>query len=405
MKVLIVSQFYYPEPFRIHDIAKGLVTRGHEVCVLTTNPNYPHGSIYDGYENRGTKIELIDGVKIVRVVSRPRGKGLLGLMLSYLSFCIKACLNLHTILKEEFDVVYSYQLSPITQVIPAIIVSRNKHIPLYLYCLDLWPESVVEYVNNKSGLIYKSTKYISSCIYRSADRIGVTTTFFADYLCKVCNVDKSKIEYVPQHSDDVMEGIDLTAIDNGCVDICFMGNVGISQNIEMVIKAVHRIKDVDGFRVHIVGSGSKLENAVELANSLHVEDKIIFHGRKSYSEMGDYYKLADVCLLTLCGKTLLGLTIPGKMQNYMAAGKPILASMGGDVQGIIRCADCGICVRPDDEELLADAIVEILGKQSEFGRWGKNSRDYYLQYFTLEKYLNKLESSLEYIVSDKNEII
>ena len=396
MKILIVSQFYYPEPFRVNEIAEGLVARGHHVVVLTTFPSYPYGATYEGYRNSGKVVEVINGVKVIRVSSIPRKIGLVNLILSYVSFCINACLNLRIVLKEPFDVVYSYQLSPITQVIPAIIASKKIRIPHYLYCLDLWPESVVEVLCEKS-LLCKIIHKLSSYIYNCANRIGVTSPSFKDYLCEVCKVKQGNVEYLPQHSDDIMSGQDLTALSDGCVDICFMGNVGASQNIELVVSAVHKLKDVEGFKIHIVGSGSKYNDAVSLCERLHLEDKIVFHGRKPYSQMGEYYKLADVCLLILTNKTFIGSTIPGKLQNYMAAGKPILASIGGDTCGIIEEADCGVYCKPDDEDALVNAILTIVNKQEEFSRWGENSRGYFLQHFTINKHLDRLEHCLEQI--------
>lgn len=403
MRILIISQYYYPEPFRVHEIAEGLVAKGHDVTVFTTFPNYPEGRTYDNYENRGVKVVMQNGVKIIRVASRPRGGSVISLAISYLSFCWNTLLRSNLISKNDFDIVYSYQLSPIFQVVPAIRIAKRERIPLYLYCLDLWPESICEFVPRSKSLIFKIVKRISSAIYKRADFVGVTSPSFISYLSTVCGVDKRKIEFLPQHSDDVCLGeSDMCTIDNGCVDIFFMGNVGISQNILKVIDAVRKIEDKSLLKLHIVGSGSMLKEAILYVHKLGLEDTIIFHGRRPYREMSKFYRMADVCLLTLRGNTILGCTIPGKLQNYMSAGKAILAFSNGDASTVIAEADCGICVEADNVDKLSQAIQTLLDSKDKIGQWGINAREYYKSHYTLDIHLSKLEKRLMALIKDES---
>ena len=140
MKILIVSQYYYPEQFQINEIAPALVKLGHSVTVLTGLPNYPKGKIYDGYEDAYKSQEVIDGVEVIRVKEHPRKKGALHLLWNYWSFAAKGN-NRAKKLKEKYDIVLAYQLSPITSVYPAITYAQRHKVPLLLYCLDIWPES------------------------------------------------------------------------------------------------------------------------------------------------------------------------------------------------------------------------------------------------------------------------
>lgn len=402
MKILAICQYYYPEPFRIHEICQELVKRGHKVTVLTTYPNYPAGRIYDGYENEGMKREMIDGVDVIRISSRPRKSGAINLGLSYFDFYLRANRFIDRF-EEDFDVVYSYQLSPVMQTIPAYRYANKHNVPLYVYCLDIWPESILDVFPSNKSLFYKWVKQWSVSIYKKADVIGVTSQSFVDYFHEDLSIKDIKVHYLPQHSDDVKGDSDFSVSDDECVDIFYMGNIGESQNMDMIIDAVAMIKNMDGFKLHIVGDGSLYKHSITRVEEEGLSEKIIFYGRKPYSEMPSFYKKADVCLLTLANVSKIGLTIPGKLQNYMAAGKPVIASIGGDAPKVIQEAACGICAKPDDPKALADAIVEFVNNMSEYREYGVNARNYYLEHFTLKKHVDILEEELIGLVNYKSQ--
>ena len=401
MKILIVTQFYYPEPFRVHEIAEKLANGGHIINVLTTYPNYPHGFFYDGYKVRGTLRENLNGVEITRIPSRPRGKSKLGLVASYLSFYKRAKKYLKHRKEVDFDVVYCYQTSPILQAIPAKWLSKKYDIPFYIYCLDIWPESIRDVFPNKKSIVYKSIKNISIKIYNSATKIGVTSKSFIPYLHSECSVPNEKLVYLPQHADDIADGVDLTTIENGCMDIVFTGNVGESQNMDQIIDAVKLLADLKDFIIHVVGSGSVLKQTQERVKKEGLSEKIIFYGKRPYKEMVDFYRLADACLLTLSNKTQTGLTVPGKLQGYMAAGKPIIASINGDAADIIREANCGICIPADDVQALADALRDFICNRENYIECGKRARKYYEENFTLKRHIDALNKQLYAMVEEK----
>lgn len=403
MKILVVCQFYYPEPLRIHEIAEGLVVKGNEVTVLTTYPNYPGGDTYPGYENKGVKREDINGVKVIRISSRPRKQGSINLGLSYFDFYLRAN-RFISHFDEEFDVVYSYQLSPVMQTIPAIKYARKHKVPLFTYCLDIWPESIRDVFPSDTSIFFKWVMKMSVSVYRDAYRlglIGVTSQSFIDYFKDDLGMETDRIVYLPQHSGDVKGEQDFTSEENGCLDIFFMGNVGESQNFDMIIDAVGLIGDRKGFVLHVVGDGSVYQYVVDRVNGEGLSDKVVLYGRKPYSDMPKYYKMADVCLLPLTNTTKVGLTIPGKLQNYMAAGKMVIASIGGDAPRVIQEAQCGVCVEPDNARALADAILEVLENRDKYSECGNNARKYYLEHFTLEKHLEGLLAQMEKIITAK----
>ena len=394
MKILVVTQYYYPEPFRINEICEELVNRGHNVTVLTGIPNYPDGEIYSGYIDRNSE-EIINGVKIIRCASRPRYKGYLNLFLNYLSFYYAANRRLKHV-RGNFDIVYTYQLSPITSSMPAVKYAQNKKIPLLMYCLDLWPESIVGQISEKN-YIFRVVRRLSEKIYKSCDRILVTSPSFTRYLELVCGVKTTVMRYVPQHANDVLPLIKNTEHDS--LNFVFMGNVGISQNVQCFIKACSHIKDRHDFKIHIIGSGAMLEEVISLAKELKVDDSVIFHGRKPKSDMPQYYGIADVCLVSLRDEGAVSWTIPGKVQEYMSAGKPILASISGDTEFIINDARCGKALKNDDIEGIAETIQEWVKNPSVLKDMGKSSRWYYEEHFTLKKHVDVLEQELNNLIN------
>lgn len=395
MKILVVSQYYYPEPFRLHEICEGLVNRGHSVTVLTGIPNYPDGEVYKGYQNENFE-EIINGVRVIRCASRPRHKGYLNLFLNYLSFYVAANRRLKDI-KDDIDVIYTYQLSPITSSQPAVKLARKKKIPLLMYCLDLWPESIVGQISSKH-IIFKVVRNLSAKIYKACDKILVTSPSFIHYLETICSVDSVRLRYVPQHANDIRSSIFNEAHEG--MNFVFMGNVGMSQNVQCFIRACSLIEDRSGFKIHIVGSGSSLDDIKALAKELNVEDSIVFHGRKPKSEMSKYYSIADVCLVSLRDEGAVSWTIPGKVQEYMSAGKPILAAIEGDTKFIINDARCGKALKNDDIEGIADTIKAWVRNPLALQEMGRCSRWYYEEYFTGEKHVDMLEQELKQLVCE-----
>lgn len=390
MNVLVVSQYYYPEPFRINEICEELVRRGHRVTVLTANPNYPDGEIYGGYQNVDS-MEEINGVTVYRCKCRPRHKGAVNLGLNYIDFVIQAN---QTIMKldDNFDCVYVYQLSPVTSCLPAIRYKKKKKVPMFLYCLDVWPESLKgTALGSPIGL--KVFGVISKYIYKSADKIAVTSPSFKRYLCRLCGIAEEAISFIPQHSGMVTcNNIEPAVLkDVKKTNFVFMGNIGESQNIECLLQALSHIEDRCKIMFHIVGSGSRYEICKELAKKLKVEDAVTFYGRYPKSDMPKFYALADVCYVSLKDEGIVGSTIPGKVQEYMSAGKPILACMNGDTKNVLQDADCGICVPAEDDKQLADAIIMMTGNSVNLALLGENSKRYYEKHFTIASHVDQLE--------------
>lgn len=388
MKILVICQYYYPEQFRINDICEQLVLEGNSVTVLTGLPNYPKGKILNEYKWGKRRKEEINGVKVIRSFEVARGKGSIRLALNYLSYMLSASIKT-LFLKKDFDIIFVYQLSPVTMAFPAIILKRITKTPLYLYCCDIWPESLKNIISDENNIVYKLLKRFSTYLYTKCDGIGITSKPFFDYFSDVHNIFKDKISYIPQHAEESYLSINEPE-DNGVVDFVFMGNIGIAQDIDCILDAVRRLKDEFDFKVHFVGDGSYLENSKIIVENNGLSKHVVFHGRHPLDDMPKFYMIADACLLTLKGNSLVGLTMPSKLQGYMAAGRPIIGAINGSAQEVIRDSKCGICVNASDSKELAMAMGDFIENRYKYIKCGDNGRRYFMENFTKKIFMVKL---------------
>ena len=317
MKILVICQYYYPEPFRISDICEELVKRGHEVTVVTGTPNYPMGEIYKGYEHGRKKCEVINGVSVYRCFTIGRKGGTIKRFLNYYSYAISS--TLHTVfMKNEYDVVFVNQLSPVMMSYAGIAYKKIHHKKLVMYCLDLWPASLCAGGISNNSMIYKVFHRISANIYRNADRILITSNMFSEYLHDELMIKTKRISYLPQYAEQLFDPITCAKTPDDYTDLMFAGNVGKVQNVEIIIKAAYKLKDKK-VRFHIVGDGTDIDRLIHLKEKYKISN-VIFHGRQPLEKMPAYYRMADAMLVTLKDDPVLSLTLPGKVQTYMAAG-------------------------------------------------------------------------------------
>lgn len=391
MKILVVCQYYYPEPFRISDICEELVRRGHDVTVVTGVPNYPEGEIYKGYENGSKREELINGVKVYRCHTIPRKTGAIYRLLNYNSYSYSSSRFVGS-LPDDYDVVFINQLSPVMMAKAGIKYAKRHHKPCVLYCLDLWPKSLAVGGISESSLIYRHYHRVSARIYRSVDKILITSRSFSDYFEKEFGIDKSKITYLPQYAEELFSNIPPKKPDTVC-DLVFAGVVGTAQSVITIVKAAEILKDKP-VRFHIVGSGIELEDLRKYADE-HQLNNIVFYGRKPLVEMPRYYAMADAMLLTLQADPVLSMTLPGKLQSYMSAGKPVIAAIDGEAQRVIGEARCGYSSPAEDAEALAENIRRFVADNDK-QNLAHNARSYYEQHFDKDRFISDLLNILNY---------
>lgn len=398
MKILVVCQYYYPEQFRINDICEQLVKNGHQVTVLTGLPNYPTGHIPSEYKLGRKRKEIINGVEILRTFEIGRKSGVMGMALNYASYMLSASIKA-IFFKKDFDCIFVYQLSPVTMALPGVVLKKITNKPLYLYCCDIWPESMKNILPNEDSLIFKVVKKFSTFLYSKCDEITVTSKPFIEYFNKEHKIPTGKISYIPQHAEDIYLEMDFSA-SNNMIDFVFMGNIGIAQDIDCILDATEMIKDTSNFKIHFVGDGSYLNKSKDIVKVKGLDNIIVFHGRHPLEQMPEYYKLADACLLTLKDENLIGLTMPSKLQGYMAAGKTVIGAINGAAQEVIDESQCGVCVNASNSKALAMAMKDFINNPEKYKSCGKNARDYFKKHFTKQIFIDKLEKKLNDLVED-----
>ena len=311
-KILVICQYYRPEPFRVSDICEEMVRRGYEVQVVTGYPNYPEGVLYEGYGKGKNIDEVINGVKVHRCYTVPRQTGSVKRLMNYYSYAISST---NYVLSKDcvasdgklFDVVFCNQLSPVMMADAAIAYKKKYKVPVVMYCLDLWPESLIAGGITRESMIFKFFHHVSKKIYRQVDKILITSRMFSEYLRNEFGVEKERIEYLPQYAEGIFEQIPPREED-GVFNFMFAGNIGAVQSVETVIRAAEML-NCEPAIFHIVGGGTDLERLKGLAEGL---ENIVFYGRRPLEEMPEFYAKADAMLVTLAADPVLSLTLPEK---------------------------------------------------------------------------------------------
>lgn len=388
MKILVICQYYFPEPFRIADICEELVCRGNAVTVVTGVPNYPMGEIYQGYEHGERAQEIIKGVHVVRCPIHPRKKGALHRLWNYYSYPFQSKRALKR-LENDFDVVFVYQLSPVMMANAGIWYAKKHHIKSVLYCLDLWPASL-NAGGISNGLIYRWFRRESEKVYSNVDQILISSQSFASYFYEEFGRDDTL--FLPQYAETTYSPSECKKTPDEYVDFMFAGNVGTMQSVDTIIKAAALCKDIRNIRWHIVGDGIDLESCKTLAEKLDVP--VIFHGRQPIEQMPHYYSMADAMLITLKDDPIISLTLPGKLQSYMAAGKPVIGAIDGEAKNVIEQFKCGYCVPACDCEKLAAVCRKFVEDRANHNVMGKNACIAYEREYSKDKFIDSLQEDL-----------
>ena len=392
MKILVVTQYFWPEEFRINDICKGLKEAGHDVEVLTGLPNYPEGKIYKGYSWFKKGVKEYNGIKIIRVPMIPRGKNSsMMLALNYVSFMVNASLKALTLIGKKYDRVFVFQVSPITSAVPAIILSKLKKIPSYIYIQDLWPETFYSIINIKNKKIRSKMKNICNKIYNSFDKLLIASKGYEDILLKE-GFKKEKFEYFPQWAEDFYSENLKKVSENRIFTVTFAGNIGKAQSVNTIIEAANLAKENKNIKWQIIGDGSEFENIKYLVKKYSLENTVDLLGRKPAKDMPKYFSSSDGLIVTLKNEEILKVTLPAKVQSYMAAGKPIIAAISGEGSRTIKESKSGLVGEAEDYKALYENVIKLYDmNENERIRIGNNGKEFFKENFTRDKLLNQLE--------------
>jgi len=398
VNILIVSQYFWPENFRINDLARELVERGYHVTVLTGLPNYPQGRIFTDFNNNPHDYQYYQGVHVVRVPLISRGKSSWRLALNYLSFAIFSCFFAPWLLrKKKIDLVFAYQLSPVTIGLPAILMGRIKRAPVVFWVLDLWPVTLAAVGVVKSGRVLRWIGKLVGFIYQRCTLVLGQSKGFLESMANYCN-NVEKLRYFPSWAEVEFDeknpdlATEIPVID-GAFNIIFAGNVGEAQDFSAIVQAAELLKNHHCIRWIIIGDGSLLNWLRREVSNRGLEDKILILGRFPLERMPSFYAHADALLVTLKKDPVFGMTIPGKVQSYLLAGIPILALLDGEGARVINEANAGNVSPSGDAVGLAESVLMMLKlSHQDRKQLGLNGRAYAQQEFSRELAMDRLEA-------------
>ena len=400
MKILIISQYFYPENFRINDFAFKMVERGHDVSVLTGVPNYPEGNFFTGYKSF-TK-EHINGVEVHRVPILARGNSRgYELAINYASYLLSSIIfGPFLLLKFRPDVIFSINYSPATVGLVGIFFSKIKKAPMYLWVQDLWPDSLIATGAVRSNFIINIIGLMVKWIYKKSDLIFVQSKSFGKSISSINSSFQKKISYLPNWAEDSYD-LDSNLPQNRFQKllpkdkfiIMFAGNLGVAQSLDTILLAASRLKKT---KIHWVflGDGRQKEWLKRSLVDYGLQDNISILGRYPMTDMPKFFNLADILLVTLKKDLSYSMTIPGKIQSYLKAGKPILSSLDGEGAEVIQESISGLNVESEDFIGLANAALKMseLSKES-LSQMGINGKKYYDKNFDVNSILSTFENA------------
>jgi colanic acid biosynthesis glycosyl transferase WcaI len=400
-KLLIVSQHFWPETFRVNDLCDFLQDKNCEIEVLCGIPNYPKGKFFDNYSFFKNRKQYHKGVKVHRALEIPRGNNSnLRIFLNYISFSLFSLFHIPRLLMKRFDKIFIFQTSPVIMATAGILIGRLKQIEATMYVLDLWPENLFSVLNIKNPILQKLAKSVSHWHYKHADKLIVLSEKMKTRLVDVTSIAPGKIIVIPQVCEKIYEtdvhDEKLAARFNDSFNILFAGSITPAQSFETIITAAKKLngEGISNIKWIIVGDGMSRQWLEDEVNKNDLTHSFAFEGLRPIEDIPKYNDVADVLVGCLAKSNLLEATIPAKVMSYIASGKPIVLAMDGEIQPLInKTIKCGYVGDAGDAEAFASNIKRIYTLSSaERVKMGKRARNYHFKHFERNLILNKLYS-------------
>lgn len=359
MKILIVSEVFYPENFIINDLAREWHNMGHCVEVLTQYPSYPFGYVFENYKNEGYSVEDWDGIKIHRF---PFVEG-------YKDSVTKKLLNYKCFVNEgkkiakkiggDFDCIFVSQTGPLTVAMPAIAAKKKFKVPVAIWTLDIWPDAIYTYGIPKNFATKFFVNSLIKRIYERCDKIFISSKRFASTINKYTN---KECVYTPNWLKPVQEVESELRLDRTKFNFTFTGNISRYQNLHNTILGFAKA-NLENAVLNIVGNGSYITHLEKLIAEHNIQN-VVLHGSFPYNQMNDILLQSDTLVLPLIDNDGIMKTEPFKIQSYLHSGKPIFGVLGGSGKEIIEENSLGVCSRPGD----VDDIAEGFRKSIDFAK-------------------------------------
>ncbi|KAA8551852.1 putative glycosyl transferase [Pseudomonas sp. 1 R 17] len=400
LKILVVTQYFWPENMRINNMVEGFIAMGHEVTVLTGVPNYPEGKVYADFRGDPAQFSNYRGARVVRVPMLARGRRSITLALNYFSFFTSASIvGSYKLRGQSFDSIFVYAVSPIMAAIPALVIGRLKKVPVFVWVLDLWPETLSAVGIIKHPKLLGMVGKVVSWIYNRTDYLLLQSRAFDENVRKYCtrSISADRLVYFPSWAEDDFAGevqvaSELLQRDESVFTILFAGNLGEAQDFPAILEAAKALKGDLQVRWVIVGDGRASEWLTKHISE-HQMSNVLLLGRHPLEKMPALFSVADALLVSLKTNEVFERTIPGKVQAYLASGKPIIAMIDGEAARVVVESGAGMACGSGDARGLAE-IVRTMGTLTapELERMGLSGRDYYLEHFSKAKLFERLES-------------
>lgn len=408
MKILIVSQYFHPEVFRINQLALALQDQGHRVVVLTGQPNYPSGRFFPGYGFFHPVRETYDGIEVLRVPIFPRGSGRAWqLVLNYISFVVFATLiGLPRLWGRRFDVCVSWCSSPITGAIPAAFYRFFTRTPVAIWVQDLWPETFFAVTKSRNRILRQMLSRTVRWIYGHVDQIWIQSTAYQDSV-RAHGGRPEQIEFVPNWAEDFYDCDRWSDLQTDAIpekSLVFAGNLGRAQGLETLLAAAElTLESVPDVHWIFVGDGTLRDWLAAEIEDRQLQSRVRILPRRNADEMPKIMKPAAALLVTLANDPVYARTIPSKVQSCLASGRPIIASLFGEPAKVIERADAGLVCAPEDASALAKLIKDFFSlSEKDRERFGRNGHAYYRAHFTQRNVIDKIVALLERMDSDEN---
>lgn len=406
LHVLVVSQYFWPESFRINEITQTLVEKGISVDVLTGKPNYPEGQILEGYVAGGCQKEQYGEVHVSRVPLVPRGaKSSARLALNYISFIFSGLLFGPWLKRgKPYDVVFVYAPSPLLQALPALFLGKLKRAPVVIWVQDLWPQSLSATGYVKNRFIHWLVRQIVAFIYFQADLLLVQSQAFVEPLGELAS--GTPIKYYPNSVNNSFaipsdtNNLSVPEL-NSRFSVLFAGNLGSAQGVEVIVEAATLLKNNEDIQFVVLGDGSRREWMLEQVAERNLSNLHLL-GRFPVETMPGFMQRASALLVTLADREIFSMTVPNKVQAYMAAGRPIIACLPGEGARLVVESGAGLGVRAGDSESLVEAILALYRMSAaERDKMGSNGRAYFYEHYDHDRLVDELIDELHMVVRNK----
>lgn len=408
-RICIFTNHFYPEDFKANDVAFELAKNGFEVSVVTAVPDYPKGKFFDGYGIFKKSREAVSGCKVYRLPIVPRGRGgAIRLVLNYASYYL--CARMFTFFHKffcKYDAVFVHLTSPFFIGKCAVSLKRWQKIPLVFWVLDLWPESLTAAAGIQSPLVINSQRGMVVNVYKNCDRILIGSKGFEKSILEKGDF-RNKLVYFPNWAEDVStletsvevrNARPFCAFSEDDFVLLFAGNIGEAQNIDCILDAAVKLKNETRIKFVFLGDGRARGRLVQRAEEERLLDRTVFFpGRFPIETMPHFMQKADALMVSLKNEEIFNLTVPQKVQFYMAQGKPILAMLNGDGAALVNEAKCGLAVEAGNCVVFADAVLKLSVMSNEdLALMGQNGKRYYEKNFRKDLRIKQLVDLLERI--------